>query len=190
MAFDDVPYNDMNPFKGQLYNKKDGENVYDGTKLDYKGEDVTAANFYSVLKGDSEATGGKPVLKSDSNSKVFVFYSDHGAPGFLMMPMGDRVMADELQTVIDYMQENKMYNEMVFYIEACESGSMFPMLREDQHVYAVTASNATQSSYANYCHPDNTINGQAMNGTCLGDLFATTWMEDTEDHNPDMETVS
>jgi len=36
-----------------------------------------------------------------------------------------------------------MFGEMVFYIEACESGSMFPKLRDDQNVYAVTASNAT-----------------------------------------------
>jgi len=29
------------------------------------------------------------------------------------------------------MEEKRMYDEMVFYIEACESGSMFPKLRED-----------------------------------------------------------
>ena len=61
-----------------------------------------------------------------------------------------------------------MYDEMVFYVEACESGSMFPKLRTDQRVYAVTATNATQSSYATYCSPDDTVNGVKF-GTCLGD---------------------
>jgi len=41
------------------------------------------------------------------------------------------------------MEAKAMFGEMVFYIEACESGSMFPKLRDDQNVYAVTASNAT-----------------------------------------------
>ena len=83
MAYDDVADSSMNPFKGQLFNKKDGENVYDHDSIDYTGADVTADNFYAVLKGDSEATGGLPVLGSDSNSKVFVFFSDHGAPGIV-----------------------------------------------------------------------------------------------------------
>jgi legumain len=105
--------------------------VYDGTKLDYKGEMVTADNFYAVLKGDSETTGRR-TLQSNSKSKVFVYFTDHGAPGLVQMPAGGRpIFADELQEVIDYMEAHQMYDEMVFYIEACESGSMFPKLRDD-----------------------------------------------------------
>ena len=77
---------------------------------------------------------------------------------------------------------------MVFYIEACESGSMFPKLREDQHVYALTASNATKPSYAAYCSPEDTVNGVEI-GSCLGDLFSINWMEDTESNNPYTETL-
>lgn len=40
----------------------------------------------AVLKGDSNYTGGRPVLKSTSKSKVFVYYSDHGATGFVGVP--------------------------------------------------------------------------------------------------------
>jgi legumain len=53
----------------------------------------------------------------------------------------------------------------------------------------VTASNATQSSYAAYCAPDNTVNGVSL-VTCLGDEFSVSWMEDTEAHDPDSETLS
>ena len=88
------------------------------------------------------------------------------------------------------MQAHELYKEMVFYVEACESGSMFPNLREDQHVYAVTASNATQASYATYCSPDDTVlNGTVRMGTCLGDLFSVAWMEDTEHNLPSNETL-
>ena len=86
------------------------------------------------------------------------------------------------------MFDNNMYGEMTMYIEACESGSMFPNLREEQNVYAVTASNASLSSWAAYCSPDDKVNGVEI-GSCLGDLFSVNWMEDTEANNPNIETL-
>lgn len=87
------------------------------------------------------------------------------------------------------MEEKEMYGEMVFYIEACESGSMFPKLKEDQNVYAMTASNATTSSWAAYCSPENVIDGVSI-GSCLGDEFSVNWMEDSESNNPFIETLA
>ena len=49
------------------------------------------------------------------------------------------------------MKNKCMFKELVFYMEACESGSMFPNLKSNENIFAVTASNATQSSYATYC---------------------------------------
>jgi legumain len=41
------------------------------------------------------------------------------------------------------MNEKKMYKEMVIYIEACESGSMFEnILEKNINIYGVTASNS------------------------------------------------
>eukprot|EP00351_Strombidinopsis_sp_SopsisLIS2011_P002187 CAMPEP_0116881678 /NCGR_PEP_ID=MMETSP0463-20121206/13756_1 /TAXON_ID=181622 /ORGANISM="Strombidinopsis sp, Strain SopsisLIS2011" /LENGTH=77 /DNA_ID=CAMNT_0004533795 /DNA_START=43 /DNA_END=273 /DNA_ORIENTATION=+ len=59
----------------------DGVDVAEGLKVDYSGKENTPENFIAVLTGDSKTTGGLPVLKSDSNSKVFVYFADHGAPG-------------------------------------------------------------------------------------------------------------
>ncbi len=87
------------------------------------------------------------------------------------------------------MQAKGLYGEMVIYIEACESGSMFPKLRSDQNVYALTASNASLSSWATYCAPDDTVNGVEI-GSCLGDEFSVNWMEDTEANNPYFETLA
>lgn len=82
-----------------------------------------------------------------------------------------------------------MFGEMVFYLEACESGSMFPSLTSDQNVYAVTASNATQSSYAAYCgRPYDVVDGVSI-GSCLGDEFSVNWMEDSDSANPFLETL-
>lgn len=62
---------------------------------------------------------------------------------------------------------------MVIYIEACESGSMFEhILAENLNIYATTAANAEESSYA--CYYDD----QRM--TYLGDVYSVMWMEDSE----------
>ena len=81
------------------------------------------------MTGDAETAGGK-VLKTDINSRVFVNFADHGFVGGIVFP-GDMLIADQLQRTIDTMQQKQMYSEMVFYIESCESGSMFPNLKAD-----------------------------------------------------------
>jgi legumain len=67
--------------------------VYAGCKLDYSGKDVHVNNFMAIMKGDEQSlnvTEGsnstKRVLKTDQNTKLFLYFSDHGAPGHLMFP--------------------------------------------------------------------------------------------------------
>ena len=63
----------------------------------------------------------------------------------------------------------------VLYIEACESGSIFEgLLSNNLGIYATTASNANENSYATYCPGDSS----AELDTCLGDLYSISWMED------------
>lgn len=91
------------------------------------------------------------------------------------MPVGDYVYADQLLSAL----ANATFAEMVFYLEACESGSMFEDLPSNTSIYAVTAANADESSWGCYCPPGDTINGTSL-GTCLGDLFSVDWMEDID----------
>jgi len=88
------------------------------------------------------------------------------------------------------MHEYAMYEKMVIYIETCESGSMFDgLLANNINVYATTASNPTESSWAAYCYPDDSVNGTHLN-SCLGDLYSVSWMEDTDSQDPSVETFS
>merc|ERR1711865_529184 len=64
------------------------------------------------------------------------------------------------------------------YLESCESGSMF----EDMSipgVYALSASNPTESSWGSYCGSEAKVNGKSIN-SCLGDLFSVNWMEEAD----------
>ena len=86
------------------------------------------------------------------------------------------------------MSDKKMFKELTFYVEACESGSMFPNLTDKEGIYAMTASNATLSSWGAYCGSEAYVQGTNI-GSCLGDLFSINWMEDTEANDVSVETL-
>lgn len=66
----------------------------------------------------------------------------------------------------------------VFYLEACESGSIFEgLLPEGLNIFATTASNAEESSWGTYC-PGEYPSPPPEYETCLGDLYSVAWMED------------
>merc|ERR1712007_35395 len=71
-----------------------------------------------------------------------------------------------------------MGNKLTFYLETCESGSMFQNMNIPG-VYALSAANPTESSWGTYCGSDAKVNGKSI-GSCLGDLFSVNWMEDTD----------
>jgi len=82
-----------------------------------------------------------------------------------------------------------MYDQLVIYLEACESGSMFEgILDATISVYATTAANSEESSWGTYCPPDDAINGTHIN-SCLGDLYSVNWMEDSDAKDPSLETL-
>ncbi|TKS87096.1 Legumain [Collichthys lucidus] len=182
MMFDDLAQNEANPTPGIVINRPNGTDVYKGVPKDYTGDDVTPQNFLAVLKGDSSNIrgGSGKVLKSGPNDHVFVYFTDHGAPGILAFP-NDDLNVQDLQDTIKYMHDNKKYKKMVFYIEACESGSMMTDLPADIDVYATTAANAHESSYA--CYYDE------KRDTYLGDWYSVNWMEDSDVEDLRKETL-
>ncbi|XP_014824313.1 PREDICTED: legumain [Poecilia mexicana] len=182
MMYDDLAQNEANPTPGILINKPNGTDVYKGVLKDYVGDDVTPENFLAVLKGDASAVkgGSGKVLKSGPNDHVFVYFTDHGAPGILAFP-NDDLHVEDLQSTIQYMHQNKMYKKMVFYIEACESGSMMKKLPDNIDVYATTAANDHESSYA--CYYDESRD------TYLGDWYSVNWMEDSDAEDLTKETL-
>mmetsp|Transcript_63081 Transcript_63081/g.150352 ORF Transcript_63081/g.150352 Transcript_63081/m.150352 type:complete len:455 (-) Transcript_63081:165-1529(-) len=196
MAYDDIANATENPFKGKIFNRPDpkgpGVDVYEGCKLDYKGKDVNVQNFLKVLTGDKTATG--KVLSSGPRDHVFINFVDHGAPGLVAFPRSELHKAD-LEEALNKMHTQNMYKRLVFYLEACESGSMFKDLKTPG-VFAVSASNPSESSWGTYCPgmSDNAaaadmVNGKHL-GTCLGDLFSVNWMEDSDVENTKLETLA
>jgi len=194
LAYDDIANDYENPFKGKVYNRPDpkgeGRDVYAGVQIDYTGEDVTPQNFLAVLRGDkTQVRGGSGrVLETTENDNVFVYFSDHGATGLIAFPSSE-LYADDLNKTLNLMSKNRRFRELVFYLEACESGSMFNnILANNIKVYTTTAANPNQSSWATYCSPDDVVNGKSV-GSCLGDEYSVNWMEDSDSNEGLTETL-
>ncbi|CAN1243392.1 Vacuolar-processing enzyme, partial [Linum perenne] len=189
--YDDIADNEENPRPGVVINSPHGEDVYKGVPKDYTGEDVTVGNFFAAILGNKTAlTGGSgKVVDSGPNDHIFIYYTDHGGPGVLGMPTSPYIYADDLIDVLKKKHASGTYKSMVFYLEACESGSIFEgLLPEGLNIYATTASNAEESSWGTYC-PGDYPSPPPEYETCLGDLYSVAWMEDCDVHNLRSESL-
>lgn len=189
--YDDIASNELNPRPGVIINHPEGDDVYAGVPKDYTGEHVTAANLYAVLLGNKGAIkgGSGKVVDSKPNDRIFLYYADHGGPGVLGMPNLPYLYAMDFIDVLKKKHASGGYKEMVIYIEACESGSIFEgIMPKDLNIYVTTASNAQESSWGTYC-PGMEPSPPQEFITCLGDLYSVAWMEDSETHNLKKETL-
>jgi len=101
---------------------------------------------------------------------------------------GPNVHAADLNEALESMHQKGLYQELLFYLEACESGSIFQDLLTAPNLKAVTAANAKQSSYATYCPPSDQVQNTSIN-SCLGDEFSIHWMEDSDKGKIMTETI-
>lgn len=183
MMYDDIAYAEENPTPGVVVNHINGSNLYPGMVKDYTGDLVTPANFLDVLQGRRPRGGGTgKVIASGPQDHIFVYFTDHGAPGLIAFP-NDVLYAKNLSEAIRSMHNKGRFGRMVIYVEACESGSMFAdgMLANNVSVYATTAANPDESSYACYWDP--------IRETYLGDVYSVKWMEDSDRENLRKETL-
>jgi legumain len=148
MCYDDIVTCAQNPFKGQIFRDLAHKNVYPGAEnVDYKGKDVTAANLYKVLLGDTSS--GK-ALASKADDYIFVFYDNHGGNGIFGVPSGcgPYIYANDLRDTFKKMKTQGKYKYTWFPITACMAGSVAKIVGEAPDILLWTASNEKESSYA------------------------------------------
>jgi len=181
MMADDIAQNEKNPTPGEIINEPNGTDVYHGVPKDYTGENLRPDIFLQVLQGEETGVGSGKTLRSGPNDNVFVYFADHGAPGLVCF--GHHILkATDLNKAIMNMHQNKKYKNMVFYVEACESGSMFENLLPDNiNVFATTASDSTKPSYASMMDPKR--------HTFLSDLYSIKWMQNSDQNNIQEEAL-
>ncbi|XP_057524188.1 vacuolar-processing enzyme-like [Amaranthus tricolor] len=189
--YDDIAYNEENPRKGIIINNPKGGDVYKGVPKDYTGKSLTSHNFLAAILGNKTAIkgGSGKVVNSGPNDRIFIYYSDHGSPGVLTMPNDDDLYAKDFINTLKKKYQMGTYKSMVIYVEACEAGSMFAgLIQKEWNIYVTTASNPEESSWATYC-PGSDKSVPSQYDTCLGDLYSVAWMEDSDSHYSQSETL-
>jgi len=173
MMYDDIAYDPQNPYPGKIINDIGGEDVYAGVPHDYTGKLVTAQNFLLLMTGES-VPGGNKTLQSTADDNVIIHYSDHGGVFALCFP-GGAVTKKQLQQAVDTMVEKQMFKNLIFYVDACFSGSMFYTMKIPPNMYAATA--APVGEYAYGCSYDNNL------GNFPCDQFSHYWLTDLEQND-------
>uniref|UniRef100_L7M9F1 legumain n=1 Tax=Rhipicephalus pulchellus TaxID=72859 RepID=L7M9F1_RHIPC len=180
MMYDDIAHARENPTPGMIINHPNGTDVYRGVPKDYTGDLVTPQNFLDILQGKKVKGGSGKVIHSKPIDHVFLYFAGHGAPGLLAFPNGV-LHAQPFMNVIKSLNK-KTFASMTIYVEACESGSIFDgLLTAYYSVYATTAANPYESSYA--CYYD------AKREAYLGNLYSVSWMEDSDKKDLKRETL-
>ncbi|CAG2112267.1 unnamed protein product [Medioppia subpectinata] len=184
MHYDDIAQHPNNPDKGIVVNRVGGPDVYKGVPKHYIGKEVTPQNFLKVLQGDATLKAqGKKVIESGPNDRVFVYLDDHGADEIVAFPNGDLLHAKDLNQAFKDMNTKKQFNHLVFYLAACEAGSMFAkLLPNDINVYAVSATKPDELGWK--------ANSEWKKyNTWLAVYFAVTWLENSETADLTKESV-
>ena len=96
-----------------------------------------------------------PKLKHQKLNEIKI----SGAKGLVAFP-NETLHATTFIQTLKKMHEKKKFHQMVIYIEACESGSMFKgLLPSNINIYGTTASNSTHSSVS---HVPNLVHSDKM----------------------------
>jgi len=187
MHYDDLANSKSNPFPGQVFNEiydPQGQNwnVYEGVPKDYTGNDCNLKNFLAVMKGEETSTGGK-TLKSDKNSNVFMYYDDHGNSGLIALPTGELIYDSDITDILKVWQDKAMFKQLVFFMSACYSGSMWYKQEIPENMYVVSSAPIDASSYA--CLRDPTL------GTFVTSCWPHGWLHSVDVNGDDgtFETI-
>ncbi|CAG2175742.1 unnamed protein product [Oppiella nova] len=189
MHYDDIAHHKSNPTPGVVINRVNGTDVYKTpyeVPKHYIGKDVTPKNFLGAIAGDETLEkSGKKVVKSGPNDRIFVYLDDHGGDEVVAFPSGAPMLyAKDLNNALIEMHKQNKFSQLVFYLAACESGSMFAkLLPTDINVYAITATKVgelgwkAESEWEKY-------------NTWLATYFTIIWLDDSEKSDLTKELIS
>ncbi|GLE10482.1 hypothetical protein PINS_up022627 [Pythium insidiosum] len=152
MLADQMPCNARNCFPGQVFNSRTQKiNLYgNDVEVDYRGAEVTVANFITVLTGrHAPNTPASKKLDTDENSNIFIFMTGHGGNGFLKFQDYEELSAEDIADTIQEMHVKKRYNEIFVMVDTCQAGSLANAITSP-NVVTIGSSQPGESSYAHH----------------------------------------
>lgn len=172
---DDLAYNDANPEKGVLYSRMDGVNVYKDVKVDYHISDLKPNDVREILLGN-RSDRLPSVIESDEDDNIFVFWSGHGAPGYLGFgPFS--YSRNNMESCLAAMDANGRFRQALWFIETCYSGSVAKAADKHSHTLIFTAAGEDETSKADEYNRDWKV--------WMSNRFSAT-LQDCMKNEPDM----
>ncbi|OQR94354.1 GPI-anchor transamidase [Achlya hypogyna] len=181
MLADQMPCNARNCYPGQMFNSNNHAiNLYgEDVEVDYRGDEVSVANFIKVLTGRHEpGTPANRRLDSDEKSNVFVFMTGHGGDGFLKFQDFEELSSHDIADSIQEMHVKGRYHELFFMVDTCQAGSLAKQLYSP-NVVTIGSASTGQNSYA--YHTDYDI------GLSLIDRFTYATLDYLQGHDTGRE---
>jgi len=189
---DDNLVNDtyINPWPGKLYDNLDHtDDVYEGVKIDYRGDEVNSDNFLAVVQGQKEKVKGGTgrVVQSTEKDRIFIYHGGHGSTGYVVLPNGS-LTKKEIGTMFDNLNKEKKIKELTYYIMACFSGTMFNgVIKPEGNIYGVSAAGTNEYAYAHQLL-ETYVDGWYYY-VFVNTQFTNAWLNDTKVQNFNTESL-
>ncbi|KAF4355712.1 hypothetical protein G4B88_030312 [Cannabis sativa] len=171
--YDDIAKSELHPRPGVIINHPQGDDVYAGIPKFIKVVKITMCQSQCSLinKWFMKIIHRESVCAMSTTRLSLMILIIVGMPN---MPF---LYGMDFIEVLKKKHAAGTYREMVIYVEACESGSIFEgIMPKDMNIYVTTASNAQENSWGTYC-PGMEPPPPPEYITCLGDLYSVDWME-------------
>jgi ABC-type branched-subunit amino acid transport system substrate-binding protein/glycosylphosphatidylinositol transamidase (GPIT) subunit GPI8 len=146
---DDIAFNKKNIPPGSIKHYASGQNLYENTEIDYRGQKVNLNTLEKIMLGD-KVLPNCPKLESGPNSNIVLFVIGHGEPGKILFGNGDDFSAFKFKKILENMSKQKRFRQMLVILEACFGESMAQGL-DTPNVLLLTGSADNEQSFgANY----------------------------------------
>ena len=140
---DDVARNPKNSHPGELRISDTGANLYDDDAIDYRLNAIAPDDIGYILQG--RYSDHLPhVLHPDADDNILVFWSSHGAPGYLDFGSSSLMFYDKIRDIL----ANTPHRKLLFAVEACYSGGLGKACEGLPGCLFITAANPYETSHA------------------------------------------
>jgi len=150
--------NARNKYPGRVYVKTEhDENFYcDDVEVDYKSDDLTYEAILNLFRGRySPNFPESKKLKTNSDSKVFIYMNGHGGENFFKIQDTEVLQSEDFAKVYQEMHMKRMYKEILMFIDTCQAMSLFDQV-EAPNLFLMGTSKTGQSAYSH--QHDNELN--------------------------------
>ena len=153
MLADDIPCNARNPIPNTIFgdSASNGPNLYPSDiQVDYRGNDVTVANFLRVLTGRHlPGTPANRKLPTHDNANVLIFLTGHGGNQFFKFQDVEEISSSELAQTFQHMHSLGRYNEMLFIADTCQAFTLSEGITAP-NVISIGSSLKDENSFAHH----------------------------------------